>query len=112
VAVAILRYYKILSGYLPTVTDKMNKTRSSRKNNLPIFVWYDMDHTEAHTSDNFSIVGCVFVAAGMCLRSHCLVMTGRIHIQTHIQVSSGSTIPGFRCWGWGWGSLTDTQTAM
>jgi hypothetical protein len=109
VAVANLRYYETLIGYLQTETDKSIKAGSSGKNKLLIFLWHNMDHIEDHMSNNSSIVGCVFAAAGMCLPSHCLTMTGGIHIQTHIQVSSGSTISHFRHWGWG--NLTDTQTA-
>jgi hypothetical protein len=39
-----------------------------------------------HINDSSSIIACVFVAAGMCLPSRCLVM----------DVCSGSTIPAFR----------------
>jgi hypothetical protein len=36
------------------------------------FLGYDTDRTENYASNNYSIVACVFVAAGTCLPSHCL----------------------------------------
>jgi hypothetical protein len=47
---------------------------------------FGVDPTENTVSNNFSIVACVFVAAGTCLPSRCLAM----------DVSYGSTIPAFR----------------
>jgi hypothetical protein len=44
---------------------------------------YNTDHKENTMSDISSIVASVFVAAGVCLPSHCLAMV----------ISSGFTIP-------------------
>jgi hypothetical protein len=48
------------------------KARSSGKNYSSIFPWYDTDLIEKDTSNNSSIVACVFVAAVMFLQSRCL----------------------------------------
>jgi hypothetical protein len=52
-------------------------TRSSGKNKSPTFLLYDMDRTENVASNNYSIVSCVFLAAGTCLSSSCLATIGR-----------------------------------
>jgi hypothetical protein len=54
------------------------ETRSSGKNQLPAFLWYNMDLVENDASNNSSTVSCIR-CAGMCLPSRYLVKERGIH---------------------------------
>jgi hypothetical protein len=63
---------------------------SHAKNQSSNFLWYD---TDRRANDVSYIFACVFVAAGTCLPSRCLVTVGGIHTDT--QTTRRSRKPTF-----------------
>jgi hypothetical protein len=53
-----------------------------------LYCWVGVFTTPLHSNRSYSIVACVFVAAGMCLPSRCLAMN----------VYSDFTVPSFGCY--------------
>jgi hypothetical protein len=57
--------------------------RVNSEKSLPLtFLWYDKDRIENNTTNNFSIVSCVFIAAETCLEIRCLAKKEGIHMKT------------------------------
>jgi hypothetical protein len=67
--------WTLLCNYITQTTQKMQ----------PLYCWEGVFTKPLHSNGSYSIVPCVFVAAGMCLPSRCLAMN----------VYSDFTIPAF-----------------
>jgi hypothetical protein len=51
-----------------------NQFAGTTQKTQPLYYWEGVITTPLHSNGNYSIVACVFCAAGMCLPSRCLIM--------------------------------------
>jgi hypothetical protein len=61
---ASTRFRTLLYNHFATTTQKTQ----------PLYCWEGMFTVPLHSNGSYSVVACVFIAAGMCLPSHCLAM--------------------------------------
>jgi hypothetical protein len=70
------RSYVLFTVYDVSYRLKTYKYKKFWEELITYFPWYDTGHIENDTSNNSSIVACVFVTTVMFLQSHCLATIG------------------------------------